>query len=459
MVAVCFDGGAQGGGHGGGGGKAGWDGGGGKEWEAECVARVKRRIGHPTVSPSNASRVSGFLAKTWEPVRIGGKGGDGADGGDQPEGFDTVYTGLGRGGSVDDGCVQDLLRRTGVGRGVGRGMSAVSGLGALGALGALVGSIDEEGQQDGNAIVGGRSNAVDLGNGNGNSDGMSGGMGGGMDGSMGGDCTGDRTDDDTDDGMGDEMGMGGGKGGDGMGGGSATRAAGGGRTGAWIAGFDFDNCVANTSLYDIGPHAWSMLFPHVPQVMRALHDAGYEVVIFTNESSIGNTRKMDSCRKAIRKKTTRLDEWCEVVNALGVPVDVYISGAERGGASRKPRSGMWDVMKAVRRDRGMSPVDAGNSFFVGDAAGRRGREGRRDDHSDADIGFARNAGVAFHTESSFFKTRPHREEDYTTSEYRSTARVVAAVLARQAPTSATAMLAAAGGGGGGGDGEEATDSD
>jgi bifunctional polynucleotide phosphatase/kinase len=173
--------------------------------------------------------------------------------------------------------------------------------------------------------------------------------------------------------------------------------------------------------------------------MRALHDAGYEVVIFTNESSIGNTRNMDPCRRAIAKKTTRLDEWCEVVNALGVPVDVYISGAERGGASRKPRAGMWDVMKAVRRERGMSPVDAGNSFFVGDAAGRRGREGRRDDHSDADIGFARNAGVAFYTESSFFKTW-HREEDYTTSsEYRS-----------------TAMLASAGGGGGGGEGE-ATD--
>eukprot|EP00759_Apiculatamorpha_spiralis_P031739 PhF_6_TR33558/c0_g1_i1/m.48957 len=55
-----------------------------------------------------------------------------------------------------------------------------------------------------------------------------------------------------------------------------------------VAAFDYDGCLANTSLFKKGPDAWSILFPGVTEAaLRELHMAGYKLVIMTNQSDIG----------------------------------------------------------------------------------------------------------------------------------------------------------------------------
>ena len=49
-----------------------------------------------------------------------------------------------------------------------------------------------------------------------------------------------------------------------------------------------------------------------------------------------------------------------------------------------------------------SIIDVEDSFYVGDAAGRKNVHGGRDDHSDSDIKFARAIGCQFYTPEEFF---------------------------------------------------------
>lgn len=39
-----------------------------------------------------------------------------------------------------------------------------------------------------------------------------------------------------------------------------------------IAAFDYDGCLAKTSLYKKGPDAWSVLYPEVPIKLKQLCD-------------------------------------------------------------------------------------------------------------------------------------------------------------------------------------------
>lgn len=47
-----------------------------------------------------------------------------------------------------------------------------------------------------------------------------------------------------------------------------------------IASFDFDGCLAKTSLFKHGPDAWSILYPSIPEKLRKLHDDGYRFGLF-----------------------------------------------------------------------------------------------------------------------------------------------------------------------------------
>jgi len=69
-----------------------------------------------------------------------------------------------------------------------------------------------------------------------------------------------------------------------------------------LATFDFDGCLANTSLFKKGPDAWSVLFPSIPAHLKTLHDSGYKLVIFTNQSDIGKAAKPETREKAIAEK-------------------------------------------------------------------------------------------------------------------------------------------------------------
>ena len=136
-----------------------------------------------------------------------------------------------------------------------------------------------------------------------------------------------------------------------------------------------------------------MQYSHVPQVLQALHASGHAIVIVTNES-MDRYKNNDAIAKSITKKVGRLEGFC---NKVQVPMLVLCATAKDG--FRKPATGAWkfaaDALSASTG--GKVAVDPSSSFFVGDAAGRKG------DHSDSDKVFAISSGVTFYDEKTFFE--------------------------------------------------------
>lgn len=158
---------------------------------------------------------------------------------------------------------------------------------------------------------------------------------------------------------------------------------------AKIAAFDFDDCLAKTSVAGFDPNAWKMLFPHVPAVLKKLHGSGHKIVVITNES-MERFKQPDAISKAVLKKTGRLDGFAA---ACAVPMQLLCATAK--DEYRKPATGAWTFLVNEGNDN-VKP-DLSSSFFVGDAAGRP------KDHSDSDKAFAKAVGISFYTETEFFK--------------------------------------------------------
>lgn len=158
-----------------------------------------------------------------------------------------------------------------------------------------------------------------------------------------------------------------------------------------IAAFDFDGCLVKTSVRKVGADAWSLHYSTIPEKLQSYYNNGYKLVIFTNESNID--RWKNSRQKAVDSKLGRLEGF---INRVKVPMQVFVAcGIEgTGDAFRKPKSGMWRLME--RHFNSGIVIDMEQSFYVGDAAGRI------DDHSDADIGFAKEVGLKFHLPEDFF---------------------------------------------------------
>ncbi|GAB2217885.1 hypothetical protein Droror1_Dr00001099 [Drosera rotundifolia] len=160
-----------------------------------------------------------------------------------------------------------------------------------------------------------------------------------------------------------------------------------------IAAFDFDGCLANTSLKRIGADAWSLMYPSIPEKLQRLYNDGYKLVIFTNESNI--ERWKNKRQVAVDSKLGRLDKFIKCVKA---PIQVFIAcGFDKGGQEdpfRKPKPGMWHIME--KHFNSGIKIDIDQSFYVGDAAGRA------NDHSDADIKFAEAIGLKFYVPEDYF---------------------------------------------------------
>ena len=162
-----------------------------------------------------------------------------------------------------------------------------------------------------------------------------------------------------------------------------------------VAAFDLDDTLQKTrsgrpgymvtDLSDFVP--WN---PHVAPKLRALHECGYKIVIFSNQGGVKGA--MDGKRADVVR--ARLDAFAK---EMGIPMQAMCAtqkGEKDPRNYRKPKSGMWAHFDSQLN--GSTSPDLRTCFYVGDAAGREG------DHSDSDKGFAVAVGIKFFTPDDFF---------------------------------------------------------
>ncbi|RKP14398.1 bifunctional polynucleotide phosphatase/kinase-like protein, partial [Piptocephalis cylindrospora] len=177
--------------------------------------------------------------------------------------------------------------------------------------------------------------------------------------------------------------------------------------------------VRGTHVHPRDRHDWQFWDECIPSRLRALVNKGFNVVILSNQA--GLKRKKDGTRNA------REAEWrakvMAIVSELNIPIQVL--GSIDHGVYRKPCPGMWHYLIEKGWSDGCK-VDLTQSFYVGDAAGRR--EGwkkgvTRGDHSAADRKLALNVGLPFYTPEEYFfqeASAPYSLGDFDPTQFEDT---------------------------------------
>lgn len=101
----------------------------------------------------------------------------------------------------------------------------------------------------------------------------------------------------------------------------------------------------------------------------------YQVVIFSNQKMVKLQKDIKAGKADSKSYANFTDKLTKIMEILDIPISVY--AAITDPVYRKPRLGMWQEF-IDDYDLDVAGIDMANSFFVGDAAGRKG------DHSAAD---------------------------------------------------------------------------
>lgn len=180
----------------------------------------------------------------------------------------------------------------------------------------------------------------------------------------------------------------------------------GGHTHVKVASFDLDDTLVFPASGLVfpkdDPADWQWLHPNVPRHLRALDEAGYLLVVFTNQLGINKRRWNEAKAAALQEKM------CRIESDLQVPLVVFAATCD--DRWRKPNTDMWGLLQdyieanidSAARDRA---IDCSKySFYVGDAAGRTGKTlaGRKKDFSCSDRKFAHNLSLQFLTPEQLF---------------------------------------------------------
>lgn len=151
-----------------------------------------------------------------------------------------------------------------------------------------------------------------------------------------------------------------------------------------VAGFDLDHTLIQPKKgrrFPIYRDDWQLLYKNEIPILKQLVKDGYRIVIFTNQGGI-------------LKKRTKLEDILykldEFIKKVGIPMDYVLS--YKYNTYRKPNIGMWQIYKKYSKKR----IFKKNSFYCGDAAGRK------NDFSDSDKKFAKNIGIEFYIPEKIF---------------------------------------------------------
>jgi len=152
-----------------------------------------------------------------------------------------------------------------------------------------------------------------------------------------------------------------------------------------IAAFDLDDTIIVPSgggKWARSATSWKWWDQSVPTKLKSLHDAGYLVVILSNQ---GNISLKDNT-KALQKDSVSLGNLKSQIGSIFRQIDFPISiyAATSQDKYRKPRVGMWEEMLEDYNLRDENAVDTAHSFYIGDAAGREKKDKKRKDHATSD---------------------------------------------------------------------------
>ncbi|KAI0713316.1 PNK3P-domain-containing protein [Earliella scabrosa] len=155
-----------------------------------------------------------------------------------------------------------------------------------------------------------------------------------------------------------------------------------------VAAFDLDGCLIQSTFPKKGaPPKFEWWRKSVPNKLRQVHEDGYSIVIITNQA-LRTTALINDWKKKIPLIAAALED---------VPFRIF-AATEKDGY-RKPIPGMWYELERIFAQDNVQ-IDVAGSFFVGDAAGRKG------DHSSTDRKWALNIGIPFFTPEEYFLGLP-----------------------------------------------------
>ena len=148
-----------------------------------------------------------------------------------------------------------------------------------------------------------------------------------------------------------------------------------------MAAFDYDWTLVNPKngkTFPANIDDWEWLHKCIPEIIKDYHNNGYMIVIFTNQS------------KKWKHEQIKL-----ALGSLEIPIFIVIATDKE---YYKPNKFIFD--KFI----GDYNIDKENSFFVGDALGRKS------DFSDSDKIFAENIGIKIYSPEKFFKIQKQKIE-------------------------------------------------
>lgn len=138
-----------------------------------------------------------------------------------------------------------------------------------------------------------------------------------------------------------------------------------------VAAFDLDGTIIKTKSgkpYPINEEFdWEFNYQNIKDILNNYIEENFCIIIITNQKNL---------------KKRGIPEWCnklkEIIKQLDLPIKVYASILDN--IYRKPNIGFFEFLKNI---------DMEESFYCGDAMGRKG------DHADTDLKFAINCKLKF----------------------------------------------------------------